>query len=182
MKKALIGALIIVLCCPVFAEDNSTRIAEIEAQIAELEAELAELKGTKSELEQAGEMYELKMSDYYLADSFDDYYDDFEGDYVIPNDGYTFLVVQFDAKNISEEDDYLNRYDFEAYVDGFSVEQYDEMVEEIDILTGDVAAGKTMRGQLLYEIPADWQEFEIQFKESYDADKLVFVLTPDMFE
>lgn len=48
-KKGVAILLSVALCVPfgsvVMAEDNSARIAEIEAQIEELEAELRELKG-----------------------------------------------------------------------------------------------------------------------------------------
>lgn len=50
LKKIAVVMLSVAMCVPfgsvvMAEEDNSARIAEIEAQIAELEAELRELKG-----------------------------------------------------------------------------------------------------------------------------------------
>ena len=51
---------------------------------------------------------------------------------------------------------------------------------KIPMFTGNIGAGKVMEGAVLYEIPADWQEFELNYNENYNQNKLTFTVTPDM--
>lgn len=49
-----------------------------------------------------------------------------------------------------------------------------------DTLTGDVAAGKKMKGQLTWEVSKDWKEFEVSYKNDpiTSAKAATFKITP----
>ncbi len=97
--------------------------------------------------------------------------------------GNVFLILFMEAENTSAEDGYFNRLYFEAYVDTYAVNQ-SVLFTDIDdqgTISGDVAAGKKIKGYLAYEVPEDWQEFEITYKDGVVfADKIAtFTVTPD---
>lgn len=184
---------------PTAADGVEDRITALEEAVKELQDEVAELKGSapeasvesaaatavSAESESAsadpvqggfvlGESkYSITAIKAYTLDSFESY-----GDTYTPQEGNQFLCVEFDAENISDEENYLNRYDFDAYCDGYQVEQLEDCPEDFNVLTGDIARGKHMRGGFIYEVPSDWAEFEIGFTEEYDGPRTSIVITP----
>lgn len=86
-------------------------------------------------------------------------------DYNKPTDGNVFLLCEFMIENDSQSDLSISSVMcFEAYVDGFSVNQsISGLIQKGDKqqLDGQVAAGKKMDGVIAYEVPKDWKEIEI---------------------
>ena len=112
-------------------------------------------------------------------------YDEIEGDFYndSPADGKRYLVLFFEVENVSNEDDYFNYYYIESYLDGYNTNFVITMNEPEGYgdLTGDVAAGKKLKGCLKYEVSSDWEELEVSYKEWIGtSDKIAtFVVTPD---
>lgn len=83
-----------------------------------------------------------------------------------PDSGKKFLVLFFEAENVSDKDDYFNSFNIEAYADGYSINT--EIIlnapDGYKLLSGDVAAGKKLKGYLVWQVDADWQEFEMAYK------------------
>ena len=158
MRKRLI--LFLAACCLMAAPVKAESETEVSEELLEAE----------------GELYSLKVKSAEIIEKADDYGTDVE-----PDKGYQFLVVRFEAKNISEEDDYLNRYSFLGYADDFEAKQldYQSKDEHDGIMTGDVVAGKGMRGYLIFEVPDDWEVFEVMFEEQYGEPKLRMMFTRD---
>lgn len=100
-----------------------------------------------------------------------------------PGDGNVYLVLFFEVENVSDEDDYFNYFNIESYVDGYSssIKILLNKPDGADTLTGNVAAGKKMKGQLSWEVPSEWEELEVSYKNSlWKGDKAAtFVVTPD---
>ena len=100
-----------------------------------------------------------------------------------PGDGNVFLVLFFEVENVSDEDDYFNYFNIESYVDGYSssIKILLNKPDGAGTLTGNVAAGKKMKGQLSWEVPSGWKELEVSYKNSlWKGDKAAtFVVTPD---
>ena len=96
------------------------------------------------------------------------------------DEGKEFVVLFFDASNISSEDDYLNRLYFSAYADSTSVDQavLFSSPDDYGCLTGDLAAGKNMTGYLAWEVNKGWKELEVQYKEM-TGGKIVFKVQAD---
>lgn len=159
MKRlALFLAALCLMAAPVSAE--SAKETEVSQDILEAE----------------GSIYDLKVKSAEIIEKADDY-----GTEVEPDNGYQFLVVRFEAKNISDEDNYLNRYNFLGYADDFEAKQldYHSEGEHDGIMTGDVVAGKGMRGYLIFEVPDDWEVFEVMYEEKYREPKLKMMFTRD---
>lgn len=100
-----------------------------------------------------------------------------------PAEGKIYLVCFFDVENVSDEDDYFNHLNFESYVDGYNQSKEVLMADigDMSTLTGDVAAGKKLKGYLAWEVSPDWKELEVSYKDDYFSGKkdATFVVTPD---
>lgn len=100
-----------------------------------------------------------------------------------PDEGKIFLVLFFEVENVSAEDDYFNRLNFESYVDGYS-QSHDVLMNSPDgyrTLTGDIAAGKKLKGCLTWEVSPDWSELEVSYKSSVwgSGKTATFVVKPE---
>ena len=99
-----------------------------------------------------------------------------------PEDGKIYLVLFFEVENVSDEDDYFNYFNIESYVDGYNSEITILMnkPDGIAALTGDVAAGKKLKGQLAWEVSPDWKELDVSYKDNFwTGDKAAtFKVTP----
>lgn len=89
-----------------------------------------------------------------------------------PDAGKKFLVLFFEAENISGNDDYFNPLNVEAYADGYStnVEMIINKPEGYSTLSGDVAAGKKIKGYLAWQVEDNWNEFEMTYKSGVWSD------------
>lgn len=100
-----------------------------------------------------------------------------------PEDGKVYLICFFEVENVSDEDDYFNYFNIESYVDGYNEDISITMsdVEGMSLLTGDVAAGKKLKGYLAWEVSPEWKELEISYKDNlWTGEKAAtFVVTPD---
>ena len=100
-----------------------------------------------------------------------------------PEDGKVYLVLFFEVQNVSDEDDYFNYLSIESYVDGYnqSIKILMNKPDGADSLTGDVAAGKKLKGYLAWEVSEEWTELEVSYKDNMFSDKkdATFVVTPD---
>lgn len=84
--------------------------------------------------------------------------------------------------NVSAEDDYFNYLLFDSYVDGYSrsLKLLLSKPDDTDALTGDVAAGKKLKGYLAWEVSKDWKELETSYRDDvWSAEKTAtFKVTP----
>ncbi len=112
-------------------------------------------------------------------------YEQIEGQFSTekPAEGKIYLVCFFEVENVSNEDDYFNHLNFESYVDGYNQSKEVLMADigDFSTLTGDVAAGKKLKGYLAWEVSPDWKELEVSYKDDYFSGKkdATFVVTPD---
>lgn len=121
----------------------------------------------KFSFEMAKQYDEIKQSEYYTAK---------------PEDGKKYLVLFFEVENISSENQYINMFYHKAYLDDYEIEQKTIMAkpEGYDTLSGDLAAGKKLKGYVCYEVAPDWQKLEFTYTDgiSSDSEKYDFVVTP----
>ena len=180
---------------PVYADATDDQIAKIEKQIEILQAQLEKLKRKKGEqteteteaAEQAedvvigaaepavGEKYKITPIQAYYKDSGQRYFDE-----VKAKPGNTFVVVKLEIENISDTDDYFNWLNFDCYVDGYSTDVTLDVLDRDDpTAVGDIRAGKKLIGCIALEIPVDWQELEIGYKEEYMGSTISTTIAPD---
>lgn len=86
-------------------------------------------------------------------------------DFLQPDEGKEFISVGILIENISDKDYAVSSIlMFNAYQDGFSINEdlsAHAAKGGTTTLNGDLAAGKKIRGNLMYQVPTDWKELEI---------------------
>ncbi len=103
------------------------------------------------------------------------------GDFNKPSDGNVYALCEFTIENNSDRDIAVSSMiSFEAYCDDFSVNQsFTGLIEKGDKnqLDGSVAAGKKMNGVIVYEVPKNWKELEINFTPDFWGKEMTFIAT-----
>lgn len=181
MKKKLLAILLLaalafstVGCVKVTEPDSTSSIQNIEssgssegntendasAQNSEPESNLPE--SAKPGQIVSGDKWSIALlyaKEYASIDS--EYYSD------KPSDGNKFLVLFFDVKNISDQNEYFNNLYFEGYADDYSVNGKIIMgnPDGMSVVGGDIDAGKMSKGIMVYEVPSDWKTFEISYRD-----------------
>ena len=92
------------------------------------------------------------------------------------SDGKQYFMLEFEGVNLSSENKYASLGDFAAYCDDYSVDVSvvsGAMVDGKTLWGGDVASGKKIRGVVCYELPTDFQKFEIRVSDSMFSSKYV---------
>lgn len=87
--------------------------------------------------------------------------------------GKEYLILFFEAENISDENDYFNYLYFRAYADDTSVDIATLMgdVNGFGSVSGDAAAGKKVKGYAAWEVDTGWNNFEVSYNDSFGSDK-----------
>ena len=109
--------------------------------------------------------------------------------FAVPKDGKKYLGLVFDISNGTTKDVSVSSIlSFEAYCDDYAtnVELMAYMAPEWDGMNqidGTAAAGKKLNGVIAYEVPADFQTFEIRYKPSFWSGKeAIFTFTSDQVD
>lgn len=125
-----------------------------------------------------GEKVELNGVNVTLVDVSSNSGSDFNK----PTEGNVFLICEFEIENNSNSEIAVSSMmSFEAYCDDYTCTfSLGALMEKgnKNQLDGTVAAGKKFNGVVGYEVPADWQEFEIVFTPNFWSGKdITFVAT-----
>lgn len=122
----------------------------------------------KISFEMAKQYDEIQQSEYLTAK---------------PEEGKKYLVLFFEVENISSEEQNINMFYHKSYLDDYEIDQKALLVnpEGYDMLSGNLAAGKKLKGYVCYEVDPDWQKLEFTYTDgiSSDSEKYDFVVTPD---
>lgn len=87
--------------------------------------------------------------------------------------GKEYLILFFEAENISDENDYFNYLYFKAYADDTSVDIATIMgdVDGYGSVSGDVASGKKIKGYATWEVDTGWKNFEVSYNDDLGSNK-----------
>lgn len=142
----------------------------------QLKGELEALKGvpTESVYTATGDKYELTITDAYVFDSYN-----FFGSTKKAADGNVFVGLDLDARNITDEDDYFNYFYFDCYADGYSKSISMDIEGHLSLMAGDVKAGRHLTGSIAFELPTDWKDLEVYYKEDYFGDSIKLEISSD---
>lgn len=107
-----------------------------------------------------------------------DYVGSEDGYMEVPAEGKEYLVFFFNVENISGESEYISDYDFDGYVDGYTVStKY--LFSEINgtkRLGTDLFPNMKTIGYVAFEVDKTWQEFELHYSDWLDNEELVFTV------
>lgn len=181
MKKKLLTTLALITlsatltgCAEVKSPDSQKTIQDITpASETEDTAEItstSENAEAESDLPEFARVGQIVSGDKWsIALLYAKEYDSIESEYYSdkPSDGNKFLVLFFDVKNISPNNDYFNSMYFEGYADDYSANSSIIMgnPDGLTAIGGNIDAGKMAKGTIVYEVPADWKTFEISYKD-----------------
>ena len=99
-----------------------------------------------------------------------------------PDEGYQYLVLFFEAENISDKKRVVSRFSFTAQADG---EDCDLQLmaadpDGYDDLNGTLKAGEKMKGCLIFRVKKGWKEFSMSYEKLWgDSKTYEFYCTPD---
>lgn len=122
---------------------------------------------------QVGETVSLKDVNVTLVSSMESA----GSEYVKPDDGKEFLILEFNIENNSSKDiNISSAANFEAYCDDYSLNQdiLGQQAPEAEgktQLDGSVASGKKMNGIIVYQVPTDFKSFEINVAPDFWSTK-----------
>ena len=122
---------------------------------------------------QVGETVSLKDVNVTLVSSTESA----GSEYVKPDDGKEFLILEFNIENNSSKDiNISSAANFEAYCDDYSLNQdiLGQQAPEAEgktQLDGSVASGKKMNGIIVYQVPTDFKSFEINVAPDFWSTK-----------
>mgnify|MGYP002761836460 FL=1 len=122
---------------------------------------------------QVGETVSLKDVNVTLVSSTESA----GSEYVKPDDGKEFLILEFNIENNSSKDINISSVaNFEAYCDDYSLNQdiLGQQAPEAEgktQLDGSVASGKKMNGIIVYQVPTDYKSFEINVAPDFWSTK-----------
>lgn len=98
---------------------------------------------------------------------------------IIPDvaaEGKEFIVLNLEAKNVGDADDYVNSLYEDSYCDDAAVDpEFSLYNYNGDTIWGDVAAGRVRKGYVAYEVSVGWEKIELIY-EPFLEDKVTFVV------
>ena len=173
MKKVLVVLLAVVLSCSLSgcflallgdSSETSKTITDVSgAGVSDSPSATQEKQVAKVGQTVTGDKWAISLlSAKTFTEIKDEYYTD------TPEEGKIYLVLFFEVENVSNEDDYFNYFNIESYVDGYnsSIKIIMNKPDGVDTLTGDIAAGKKLKGQLTWEVSPSWSELEVSYKDN----------------
>lgn len=100
-----------------------------------------------------------------------------------PSEGKKYLVLFFEVENISSEKQNVNLFYYKAYLDDYDINPEAILAhpEGYEMLSGDLAPGKKLKGYVCYEVDPDWKKLEFTYTDGIlDSDTTYdFVVTSD---
>lgn len=126
-----------------------------------------------------GENFKITLADAKLYDEIQSPDSEYLTD--TPDDGNQYLVLFLEAENISDEEQNINMFYYDAYLDDTSVDT--ELLftepEGYSMFSDDVAAGKKLKGYVAYQVPkGDWSTLEFTYEDGIlsDSEKYEFIV------
>lgn len=191
MKKKIFAVLLLSLIfsgCSSAPEETNKKVGSVsslkESQEMKQEESTEAAKEEKVKPAKVGEYVEGDVWRISLLDAKQ--YDSIDDEYYTEKpevEGNKFVVLFFEVENISDTDDYFNMFYIESYIDGYSssTKYLINKPENYESLTGDVAAGRKLKGYVAYEVEPNWKEIEFSYKNWIaNSNKIAtFSVTPD---
>ena len=174
--------LAVALCLSMFAtmamgsgssgESTTTKVGEVES------ADSGESSSDETQVEEKTEYHVgdiLKDGDVQIVYVASGEYQE-DNEYSQPEDGNKFIFIKLAFENQGDSDESVSYYSFEGYADGYNV----DMHYTDDDLSATLSPGRTTDGTLVFEVPEDAQEIEIEYETNFfTEDKIKFIYDGD---
>ena len=104
------------------------------------------------------------------------YYEDNE--FLQPGEGNKYIFIELFCENNTKSDSSISYFSFECYADGYACQQY---YGSDDSLSATLSAGRTTSGKIVFEVPADAEEIEIEYEYNpFSSKKATFIFEGDL--
>ena len=167
------------------SDDTASKVGEVEKtetagkENADKETQKEEQKETVNDTVE--ETKEIK-SEYHVGDileagslkivyvSSGDYQED--NQFSQPKEGMKYVFIKLAVENIGSSDESVSSFSFTCYADGYSVDTH---YTDKD-LSATLSPGRTTEGYLVYEVPTDANEIEIEYEINlFTSEKIKFI-------
>ena len=88
-------------------------------------------------------------------------------EYEAPEKGEKYISVEFEFKNIGDNDKYISYTDFKCYVDDYSV---DNTYIGDDLLDATLSKGKKAKGNVYFKVKGNYNEILIEYTPNFFID------------
>lgn len=176
---SIIGVIIFgltLLFADIFSTDTANgpkKVSQIETSQSsgaeELDSEDLDRENSDNDLFKVGDVVEtdgLKISfissEVYVSDN----------EFIQPKSGCSYYRLEFEFENIGDTDGYVSSYDWDAYADGYAIDQ--TWVEDDD-LNATISPGKKAKGAVYFEVPDDSVEVLAEYElNAWTEEKVTF--------
>ena len=188
----IVGFVLMCVLCGVLGSSSSSTpktstspsIEKIEKDVELVESETNSPSSSDDYVVNVGDsikVRDLEIS-YVGAEQFSYIEDDYYTDY--PEDGNVFIAMYFDITNTSNQDKGMNFFwDFDYYADDYSVDNSSFTINKPKKgyeNASEIAAGKSAKQYIVFEVPADYKKAEALYKELWtNNQKVAFTVTSD---
>ena len=173
MKKLLSLLLVIALLCSYAIMAMASGSDEEEPTVSPSETKEKEETTVANEqlTVHVGEKLDVNGLEINFV-SAEDYTSDNE--FIQPKEGNKFIRLYFECKNNAKEDKYISTFEFKCYADDNSC---DNGYYGDDDLSATISSGRSAKGSVYFEVPADAERIEVEYETSFWTDKkAIFVV------
>ena len=95
-----------------------------------------------------------------------------------PDEGYMYVILNFEITNTGSEDGYFNSLYEDSYCDNKAVDTVLLWNHSGDEAWGEVAVGRERSGYIAYELPLDWEKLEMIYSPNFwdENEKYTFTV------
>ncbi len=96
-----------------------------------------------------------------------------ENEFMQPAEGNKLVFIKLAFENQGDSDKSVSFYSFEGYADGYNVDMHYTTDED---LSATLSPGRSTDGILIFEVPADAQEIEVEYETNFiTEEKIKFI-------
>lgn len=91
-----------------------------------------------------------------------------------PAEGKKYISVSFKFENTGDDDKYVSVSDFDCYADNETCEQ--KIISKVsDFINTNLSKGRTVSFDVIYEVPKDAKEIELEYEADFWTDEKVII-------
>ena len=155
------------------ASDESSSIVENSAPAVESSQEPSKESSETSEAAQTKDEYHvgdvadangLKIT-YVASGTYTE-----DNEFMQPKEGNKYIFLKFAFENTSKSDEFISASDFDAYADGYAVEN---RYLGDDDLSATLSAGRKTEGTVTFEVPENASDIEVEYEVNFITEKKI---------
>lgn len=175
--KRRFKVLAVILCMTFFAtmamgsgssgDSTPQKVGEVSSKNTDDKSETAKAEPAEEKTEyHVGDI--LKDGDMQIVYVASGVYEE-DNEFLKAAEGKKYVFIKLAFENQGTSDSSVSSFSFEAYADGYNVEQH---YTDND-LSATLSPGRTTEGVVVFEVPEDAKEIEIEYETNFFSDKKI---------